>query len=151
MANRKNISEVWLIATAVVAIVGIALRFRRLGANSLWFDEGYTAWMVSHPLRQIVRLIRYDTAPPLYYMALRAWVLVFGDSEAGLRSMSALAGTITLGLVWLMARRALTTGAAQFAAVGLAAFSTLAVELSREARGYSLAAMLGMGALYAVC
>ena len=99
MANRKNISEVWLIATAVVAIVGIALRFRRLGANSLWFDEGYTAWMVSHPLRQIVRLIRYDTAPPLYYMALRAWVLVFGDSEAGLRSMVG-APVMVEGRVW---------------------------------------------------
>jgi hypothetical protein len=27
---------------------GVFIRCRHLGSKSIWFDEGYTAWLVSH-------------------------------------------------------------------------------------------------------
>src|SRR5271165_5549902 len=91
------------IVRAIPAIVsgaavagGIALRWSGLGRKSLWLDEGYTAWVVSNPWQQIVRIISVDTAPPLYYLLLRGWTQLFGFSEAALRSMSALMATVAL-------------------------------------------------------
>src|SRR5450432_3945764 len=65
-------------------IAGVGLRFAQLGKSSLWFDEGYTAWAAAHPVGEIVRIIKADTAPPLYYILLRGWTHLFGFSEAGL-------------------------------------------------------------------
>src|ERR1700753_2523443 len=80
----------WPDSLAFIAICGgIVLRWIALGRPSLWYDEGYTAWIVSHPIAEIMRLIQTDTAPPLYYVLLRGWVNVFGHSETALRSLSA--------------------------------------------------------------
>ena len=31
----------------IAVLIGIVLRFAELGRMSLWFDEGYTAWVIS--------------------------------------------------------------------------------------------------------
>jgi len=129
-----------LIALAVVA--GTILRFFHLGRLSLWMDEGYTAWLVSHPAGQIVRLVRADTAPPLYYLMLRGWVDLFGTSEAALRSLSATLSVLTLLVALDVARRFLKHPPALVAAAWAMALSYFAIWYAREARAYALMALL---------
>ena len=95
----------WIALIVAIIAGGCVLRFWGLDHQSLWFDEGYSAWMITHPARQIVHLIRYDVSPPLYYLLLRAWTQSFGDSEFALRAMSAVAGCLSLPLVAMVARR----------------------------------------------
>jgi mannosyltransferase len=133
----------WLIASAGIA-TGIVFRIVHLGSQSLWFDEGYTAWMVGHSPMEIIRLIRADTAPPLYYLLLHAWTRIFGQSESALRSLSALFSVLTLLLGLDIARKLLRNPAAIAAAAWALAFSYLQFWYAREARAYALMGFLGV-------
>jgi len=133
----------WLIAWAGV-VAGILFRILHLGSQSLWFDEGYTAWMVAHSPMQIIHLIRADTAPPLYYLMLHAWTQIFGRSESALRSLSTLLSVLTLLLGLDIARRMLRNPAAIAAAAWAVAFSYLQFWYAREARAYALMGFLGV-------
>ncbi len=128
------------------AAVGIFFRVYHLGAESLWFDEGYTAWMTSHSPAEIIRLIRADTAPPLYYLLLHGWTVLFGRSEIGLRSLSTVSSILTLFIAMGIARRMLRNPAAIAAATWLMGLSYLQIWFAREARAYALMGLFGVAA-----
>jgi mannosyltransferase len=139
----------WLALTLVMAL-GMLLRWWDLGKQSLWFDEGYSAWVVSLPAHRIVQVIRNDVSPPLYYLVLRAWRGWFGESEAALRSLSVLAACLALPLLahlaWRVTHRAIPTVIATL----LAAFSVLQIQYAQEARSYGVASFLAVLSVYGV-
>ena len=45
-----------------------------------------------------------ESAPPLYYVLAWIWTKVFGTGPVAFRTLSALAGTITIPLVWACGR-----------------------------------------------
>lgn len=77
--------------------------------------------------------------PPLYFVAERLWMGVFGDSVIAARSLSALAGVIALlGMFWLARELFPTSQSAPWIAVALVAVSPFHVAYSHEAREYSM-------------
>jgi hypothetical protein len=143
---RRN----WTIAAVGSAVVlGAWVRLAGIGTLSLWFDEGYTAWVINHPAGQMLHLIGADTSPPLYYIALRAWAGAFGRSEAALRGFSAFCGIATIGLVAAIAGRLLNKSPLAIAgATWLFALNWFAVAYCQEARSYELTALLTAMMLY---
>jgi uncharacterized membrane protein len=123
-------------------VAGTVLRFAGIGRLSIWFDEGYTAWLVSHSPGEILRLVRADTAPPLYYLLLRYWIDLFGTSAAALRSLSAVLSVLALIVAVDVARQLLPRPPALAAAAWALALSFFAVWYAQEARAYSLMALL---------
>src|SRR5947199_10307168 len=94
------------------ALLGItaaaaALRFSTLGVQSFWHDEAVTVGRVLHPgLGATLKEIPSSEAtPPLYYVLAWLWSKLFGTSEAGIRSLSALFGTVTVPGAYLVGRR----------------------------------------------
>jgi 4-amino-4-deoxy-L-arabinose transferase-like glycosyltransferase len=141
----------WTVATAIVVLVGIAFRWVALGSLSLWFDEGYAAWITGYPdWAAILHFIRADTAPPLYYIMLQSWSHIFGASEWGLRSLSAAASTATVLVVWAISERTLRSGFARFVAVALVALSSLHIQYAQEARGYALLGLFEAVTIYCI-
>lgn len=136
----------WAALGWVGILTGIALRFVWLGKKSVWFDEGYTAWMISHPPREMLRLIRADTCPPLYYLLLRFWTDIFGTSEAALRSLSSVFSAATILLFARLAGKLLPLPAA-CAAIWLLALGFHQEFYGQEARAYALMALLTVAAL----
>jgi uncharacterized membrane protein len=122
-------------------VAGTVLRFAGIGRLSIWFDEGYTAWLVSHSPGEILRLVRADTAPPLYYLLLRYWIDLFGTSAAALRSLSAVLSVLALIVAVDVARQLLPRPPALAAAAWALALSFFAVWYAQEARAYSLMAL----------
>ena len=139
-----------MLATAAAVVLGVWLRWHDLSAHGLWFDEGYTAWVVSLPVGQLIRAVRADTAPPLYYLLLRAWAAVFGHSEAALRAMSATAATVGLVAFLPVVRRLLADPWARAGAVALYAASYMQAAYAHECRFYAGMSMLGVVDLYLV-
>ncbi len=129
---------------------GISLRWIKLGTNSLWFDEGYTAWAISQPIHGIIKVIRLDTAPPLYYILLHGWTCLFGRSEAALRSMSALMASLALLVFVAITQKIFKTPWARAAAVSLFSFSFMQIAYAHEARFYAMLTLLGALDLYLV-
>jgi mannosyltransferase len=139
-----------MMAGVVCAIVvGAAVRVAGIGTLSLWFDEGYTAWVINHPAAQMLHLIRADTSPPLFYLLLHGWTVLFGRSEAALRSLSAVCGIATIALVAGIAGRVFTNSpAAVVAATWLFALNWFAVDYCQEARSYEMSVILVAAMLY---
>jgi mannosyltransferase len=151
LADESRAERIGAAMVVVVAlVVGVALRWVWLGEASLWYDEGYTAWMVSHPMGEIIRLIRADTAPPLYYLLLRVWVDCFGHGEAALRSMSAMISTVALLAFYPLAMKLLRDRLVASLATVLFAISVMQVQHGREARFYSMMALLGEIGLFLI-
>jgi mannosyltransferase len=132
-----------LVLVAVVA-GGFVLRFWRLGAQSLWYDEWLTTEATAGGLGDLVHHVatREGITPP-YFVAMWAWARVVGDGDTALRSLSAVVGVATVPVAYAIARelgqaRRVARGAALLVAV-----NPLLVWYSQEARPYSLLAFLG--------
>jgi hypothetical protein len=132
-------------ATAVVCgltLVAAALRFWRLGHQSFWYDEAFTHTLVRHTAGTMLGLLpRTELTPPLYYCAAWLWARVFGFGEAGLRSLSAVAGVLTVPVVYVAARRFVDQRAGIVAAA-LVACNPLLIWYSQEARSYAVLVLM---------
>jgi uncharacterized membrane protein len=83
----------------------------------------------------------------MYFVLLRGWRSVFGDSVLAHRSLSAVCGLAALALLWALARRIYGTDHALLSALLFGA-SSYAVYYSQEVRPYSLLLLLAVGQLW---
>lgn len=129
----------------LVGAVGLAALIRAvgLGDRPLWLDEAFSVLYARLDPSTLFQLLRHGTNPPLYHLLLSLWVELFGSSEAGLRSLSAMAGTAAVGLLFLLGRSIGGT-AVGLLSTGLLTFSSMAVGYSQEARFYALVEMLAV-------
>ncbi len=138
---RSRSRTFWIVAglTALAA----ALRFATLGTQSYHHDEIVTA---SRILRgsfwHAMDAVGFsESAPPLYYALAWLWTQVTGTGEWGLRSFSALAGVLTVPVVFLLGAelRGRRTG---IIAAALVATNPMLVWYSQEGRSYALLVLL---------
>jgi uncharacterized membrane protein len=144
-----------VILVSAITIVGAVLRFYGIGDNSLWFDEGFSVSVASSSLPELVqKTLAADTHPPTYYLLLHFWIGLFGSTEAGIRSLSALVGSATVVLVY-RAGRIIGGPRMGLVAAFLFGVSPVDIQYSQEARMYPLlvfAAGLGFwGAARFIC
>lgn len=127
-------------AAALAAIVALAavLRGWALARQGFWYDEAITGWLVrTSPGQLLAAIPRTESTPPLYYLIAWVWARIFGYSEAGLRSLSLVAGVGAVPLAFAAARD-LSSRRAGLCAALLVAVNPLLVWYSQEARAYSL-------------
>ena len=123
---------------AAAALVAAALRFWPLDGRSYWRDEAFTVDLVRLPFAEMLdEILRSEGTPPGYYVVAWAWARLFGSSEAGLRSLSALCGVLTVVAIYVTADRLFSRRVAGIAAF-VAATSPLLVWYGQEARSYGL-------------
>src|ERR1700687_1127044 len=147
---RRRSEFVFYAAVGLAMAAALWLRWSTLTSQSLWMDEGYTVWISQFSPRQIWYILRDDTSPPLYYFFVHYWRALFGSSEFCFRSLSALLGTLSLPLVYLVARKVLLSGTAVAVAVGLYAVSFYQIWYAQEVRCYSLLGLLSIASVYLV-
>ncbi len=125
----------------LITLVGALLRFYRYTALSLWFDEGGTIWFARLPWANVLGMgPTYDTHPPGYNVLIKLISLVIPELIAG-RLLSVVAGTLTIPVLYALARRLLPAPAALVAS-GLLALSPVHLWYSQEARQYALMTLL---------
>ncbi|SFI65157.1 glycosyltransferase family 39 protein [Planctomicrobium piriforme] len=154
------------LALILLAIFGIALflRTQHLDAISFWFDEA-CSWKISQfSTTEMLDAVSRDAHPPVYYFVLKIWMSVFGTSVIAARSLSVLCGVGTVAAAWWFCRTALSTDSTcstsnppalsnktSFAfallpllAALLVAINALQIEMSLEARPYTLGTLLAL-------
>jgi mannosyltransferase len=140
-ATRRSLPG-WVCALGGLTLLAAFVRFAGLGHQSFWYDEAWTDYLVRLRPGELLTLVpRTESTPPLYYMVAWAWVRVFGRDEAGLRSLSALAGTLTVPVAYATGTT-LATRRVGLVVAALAATSPLLVWYSQEARSYMLLVLL---------
>jgi asparagine N-glycosylation enzyme membrane subunit Stt3 len=129
--------------------LGSSLRAYQIGGEGLWIDEAFSIWLARRPWGEMVRWVAtVDQHPPLYYTLLHGWIRIFGDGEVSARALSALFGTLTLAVVYLLGRRLADEKVGLVSALVLAV-SPFHVRFGQEARMYTLLTLSGSLAMYA--
>ena len=136
--------ERWILLGLVV--VGAALRFFRIGHQSLWVDELLTMLAADPgaplPLDEVFRNIQGPLHAVLVHFLGSA-----GATEGALRSLSALFGVATIPVTYALGAE-LFDRRTGLAAAALAAVSPFSVWYSQELRNYSLLIFFsGLGTL----
>ena len=132
---------------AIVAIAA-ALRFATLGLQSFDADEAFTVHLARLPLGDMLSQIpKTESMPPLHYVLAWAWTRVVGSGEIGIRSLSALCGTLTVPIIYAAARVAFSRRAGLIAAA-IATVNPILVWYSQEARPYALLLLFSAASLY---
>ena len=125
------------IVVAITLVAGL-LRFYRIDEKSIWLDESFSLWIANQTLWDGWRwLIEVDQHPPLYYSLLHIWIKLFGTLEGPVRTLSAIASTLTIPVFYAACRRLLDKQSA-ILAVGILALSPFHVQFAQETRMYAL-------------
>ena len=136
----------WLLT--LILLLAAAAALWGIGSQSLWFDEGWSAYGAAQP--DLASAAASDaTNPPLYYLLLHVTARLWGDSELGLRVVSLFAGLIgmAVGARWMREQRGPT---AALLGVAVMALLPLLWWAMREARMYTLLMLLALLAIYAL-
>jgi len=136
---------------ALLLLIAWGIRLWALGAQSLWFDEGWSWHLARMPLAEMARTTAGDRSPPLYYALLHSWIMLAGQSEFAMRFVSALSDTVALAFVLAFARALWCDARYDFPALlsGLAyACCPFAVWYAQETRMYALVAALATAATF---
>jgi uncharacterized membrane protein len=132
----------------ILLLTGIALRLFRFNFQSLWYDEVFSVVFAGAPtLDQLLATLRGDFHPPLYFVTLRGWLSLFGQSDQAARFLSVSIGVGGLLLMWaLLCDCALRTSRAT--AIFLASTSLTLIWYAHEVRQYGLLFLAGTAALH---
>jgi mannosyltransferase len=146
-AVRARSRAFWIVAG--LTALGATLRFATLGLQSYHHDEVVTA---SRVLRvgfvHAMNAVGFsESAPPLYYALAWAWTQITGTGPWGLRSLSALAGVLTIPVAFLIGRE-LRTRRTGLVAAALVAVNPMLLWYSQEARAYALLTLFCALSLY---
>ncbi|AGP43381.1 hypothetical protein SOD10_39500 [Serratia plymuthica] len=133
----------------LILMFAAGIRFISLTGRYLWCDEASSVLTSRYDVSALLYHASFDVHPPLYYLLLRGWMLLFGDSILAVRSLSLLFGVITVALAIKLTRKVANERAALLAG-SLMAMMPMAVRYSQEARMYALMGMLTIAATLAL-
>jgi uncharacterized membrane protein len=134
-------------ALIAAMLAGLALRLYSLAKISLWHDEAFSALMLRYSWPEMLHRIAEDVHPPLYYIILRFWVHIFGESVFSLRGFSVACGVAAIILAYYLVEKYFTSRkAAILAAIFLAVNFFQIYRGSLEARMYTLGVLLALSA-----
>jgi mannosyltransferase len=131
-----------------LVLAAFALRVYHLDFQSLWRDEVDS---IAFATRALPRLLSTFTRPkengPLYFLLLRPWIVLAGDSEFSVRFFSLVFGVLAIPLAYALGRKWLSPLGSMLGAL-LLAFSPYLIWYSQEAKMYALITFLTMLSLY---
>lgn len=131
------VTSLFLIATLLLA--GL-LRFYGIARESLWLDEATSLMLARMDVPTLIAWTALDIHPPLYYTLLHVWITL-GSSEVAIRSLSTLAGLLTVWVTYGLGRTLSGRRSGLLAAL-LLAVSPVHVWYSQEARMYAWVTLL---------
>lgn len=148
MLSRQRISLIPLLSLSSLFLAAL-LRLYNVTWNSFDNDEAFS-WATSHrPLLQLIDEsfhMQGDPHPPVYWVMLKLWMMIAGESEVAIRLLTVFFGIIFVALTFALARK-LFSPSAGVAASTFAALSSYLIWNSQDARMYIPAATLGLAGM----
>jgi mannosyltransferase len=134
-------------ALIIVCILGLSARLYRINEAELETDEAFSWRLTGYPPTELVERTARDVHPPLYYLLLKGWAALWGDSLRSLRGLSVLFGGLTIVIAYAICREGCRGARASCRGGGLLASFLVAVHISqvvpsRTVRMYSLGIFL---------
>lgn len=126
----------------VIFFTASALRLYNITAISLWHDEAFSALLIRYPFSEMINRIILDVHPPLYYILLRVWDIILGDSLYSLRLFSAFFGILTVLFIYLFVNKTFKNEKFALISAAFIAINPFQIQYAAEARMYTLGTFL---------
>jgi uncharacterized membrane protein len=88
MDSIKKLDYKYLICWVILLTAGFVYLITGITHETLWYDESYSAAVIKHPIPDVVRLVAGDNHPPLYFILLKIFCMISGQTEFALRLFS---------------------------------------------------------------
>jgi 4-amino-4-deoxy-L-arabinose transferase-like glycosyltransferase len=137
------------LALAGLTLVALLLRVLFAGRSGLWRDEALFLWVVRVPTLSgmLAFLAGHESHPPLFYLLMRGWLRLFGDSERAALALPVLLGVAQVPLAYAVGADLFSRSTGLIAAALVATSPTLA-SYSAQVRPYSLLPLLCLASVY---
>ncbi len=89
----------------LVVLVSGAIYLGGCFQNSLWFDDAYTVGLMNQDFLGVIKWATFDVHPHLYYVMLKIFTLVFGNSLPVMRIFSVIGAVLFVSLGLTHVRR----------------------------------------------
>ncbi|HEX3281806.1 MAG TPA: glycosyltransferase family 39 protein [Pyrinomonadaceae bacterium] len=144
--GKKSLSG---LLTAGVVVLFVAVRLWRLSASCLWFDEIFSVHAAHHGWGELLRFAAADLIhPPLFYLLLKIWISLGGESLLWLRLLPALISIAAIVPFWLLCRELKLSQNERNLALLLLAGNGYLIKYAQELRMYSLLMLLSVCSLW---
>lgn len=143
--NRSSWTDTAVLGSGLVIFAGLSLW--NIGSWSIWFDEAFSAYITKFSIADMARYTAHDVHPPLYYILLKGWEGLFGNSEVAMRSLSVLFALIAIAFGFLIIRRLFGRRAA-YLTLPLLVVAPMTIRYAQEARMYTMAMAICASATY---
>lgn len=130
-----------------IIVLGLCLRLYNITYRGIWLDEGISIKWGGMDILSMIINTAIDVHPPLYYIILHYWMLVFGNSEFAVRLLSTAAGVLTIAAAYKLAKYLFDEKTALLSAF-LTSISALHIRYAQETRGYTIVALLSVLSIY---
>ncbi|MGQ0541468.1 MAG: hypothetical protein ACT4O9_06415, partial [Blastocatellia bacterium] len=128
----------WIVILALIAAY-IALRFWRLTDSCLWFDEIFSIHAAEHSWDSILWFVAQDLIhPPLFYLLLKIWIAIGGESLYWLRSLPVAFAVLALFPFLMLCKELKLKFAVIAVSLGFFAVNGALIKYAQEMRMYSL-------------
>lgn len=131
----------------IILLLATAARFHRIGAQSLWYDEGVAYAHSTRALPELISHLQTNVHVPAYFTLLGWWRSVTGSSEFALRMLSALFSVIGVAFAYGLGAR-LFHPVAGLAAAALVAFNSFSIYYAQEARMYAMLTAIAASSMW---
>ena len=135
-----------LLLMLLLLILASAVRFHRLGEQSLWYDEGVAYNHALRTLPELIPLLQRNVHVPAYFTLLGLWEDVAGASEFALRSLSVFFSLISVALAYALGSR-LFHPLAGLSAAAFVAMNSFSIYYAAEARMYAMLTAIAAGSM----
>jgi mannosyltransferase len=136
-------------------IVAAMVRLHQNATISYIFDESFSWKLIQYDWAEMIERVARDNHPPLYFILLKAWGILFGMTPFALRSLAAVCGVFSVWGAWLLTKECLTCSentadsrssisVAAGTAAALVALNPLQIEWSQYVRMYSMGTALSL-------
>jgi len=134
--NFKKItnSKILLI---IVILIAILLRIVNIVSEQIWSDEAISIYISSSSYNDFWVIVINDIHPPLYYILLRGWIFILGDSVFSCRLLSVCFSILILPFLYFIGKELKNT---KFGLILLFLYSIspFSIYYANEIRSYSL-------------
>lgn len=139
----KNIDKKFWLNSSIILGIFLVLAFGIGMSQSVWFDEAYSVEIAKKPVSELISLTAIDVHPPLYYLVLKGWGMIFGFSELAIRSISIIMMALMIVLMMNLVKK-LAGGKAASITGFILAISPMIIRYGFEVRMYAMATLISV-------
>ena len=138
-----------LLIGGFICLIYIALRLRHLTASCLWFDEIFSVHAATHAWQDLLWFVAQDLIhPPLFYVLLKIWISIGGESLFWLRFFPVLFSMLAVIPLLFLCRQLKLSFSVIAAATTFFAVNGSLIKYAQEVRMYSLLEFLALLTLW---